>query len=267
MIKSIFLSVWLIIPATICTAQFFQNDEMLSLIERGNEAKARVIFIDFFNVYKDFYESTFAIIDETIEAVDQALEISDISISVRPSRRLIVPEYGIGAISLDENRVHIFFDPEFHGHPDVFKQHLPRVLAHEIFHSMHARQFTDDGTLLAQMVKEGLAVRFAMELFELSPPPWGSAFRASQIDEMIQLACPEFTNSEYNHALWFRARDNVSDPQLGGRGKEVPQWAGYTIGLYLVDRHLQENNIVSPKDVMSAPPQAFLPDEFQCAER
>ena len=72
------------------------------------------------------------------------------------------------------------------------------------------------------LVSEGLAGRFAAQLYGEAPEPWEDAFSKEGLADLAILAQARWTVTDYDHAQWFF-----------GRGK-YPCWAGYTLGYHLI---------------------------------
>ena len=105
---------------------------------------------------------------------------------------------------------------------------LPRVLAHELDHSVRILAGPGYGnTLLDAMVSEGLADNFDTSVFPGSPQPWDVAITHDQAGTLWQQAQPMLANDSLS----------VIRGWLFGDGT-IPRWTAYTLGYQLVAGYL-----------------------------
>jgi uncharacterized protein YjaZ len=113
---------------------------------------------------------------------------------------------------------------------------VPATLAHELHHSSRIRTGPGYGITLAEaLVTEGLADHFVAEAFPRTPPqPWDNAISAEQETELWRKAQSILkVPYGYNHQAWF----------FGGRN--LPRWAGYTLGYRIADAYLGDDHSAS----------------------
>jgi uncharacterized protein YjaZ len=164
---------------------------------------------------------------------------------VNPGRT--IPGIGIGGFTDPQGNVAIAIDP---GHTDLrrtLETWIPATVAHELHHSSRMRVGPGYGVTLGQaMVSEGLADRFAYEVFAHTPPqPWDHALTKAQEQASWLRARPLLNTRDYGHPEWF----------FGAGG--VPRWAGYTLGYDIVGRYLTKHH-QSPSDAVTIPASKML---------
>lgn len=94
-------------------------------------------------------------------------------------------------------------------------------------------------------MSEGLAGRFAQELFGGPPEPW-ERLSNDEIRPHVKLAEKEWDRADYNHEGWFF-----------GRG-DLPRWLGYSLGFQLIERYQNENLACRASNMIGANARDFL---------
>jgi uncharacterized protein YjaZ len=108
---------------------------------------------------------------------------------------------------------------------------VPLIVAHELHHSSHFRAGAGGNTLGDVIVSEGMADRFAHEVYpHAQRSPWDHALTKAQ-----------------ERAYWKRVRPLLEariDPTVfWGENGRFPQWAGYTVGYDIVGRYLTAHHL------------------------
>jgi len=187
-----------------------------------------------------------AILDSTLTLVAGELQLTGVTISVRPGAG--ITGYGMGGYTPDGGTVQLTVDPSFPGLAQALPGRLPALAAHELHHAKRWRGPGYGATLLEALISEGLADHFAVE-FEGAPvAPWSDAFPRSETEAFLALATPEFDSAAYDHDRWFY-----------GSTSEIPLWTGYTLGFRLVETYQAGHGGESASDLVNTPANAFRP--------
>ena len=167
------------------------------------------------------------------------------------AHRGVGPPAGVGAYTeWSTGHVHIYLHPSTRDPSAAVRTWLPFTLAHELDHAARILRGPGiDDTLLDWFVAEGMADRFADEVFPATPPSAGDhALSAQQTVD-----------------LWARARPRLRDIQtiprlrrwfIGGRG--VPRWTGYTIGYDIVSEYLVRHPGATTASLVGMSPRVIL---------
>jgi len=164
------------------------------------------------------------------------LEISrqvDISFAAIP--QFLIPEDHIGGRTYTSEYIQISVDPSSEDiHEDTFFE----MIVHELAHA--ARWAKNDewmNTLFDGIINEGLATAFEEEMVQDSKIQQPQFFlktvslRTDADNEKILASLwEELGDKSYDYgAIFFDGKDNL------------PRWAGYSLGLYLVKKYLKLN--------------------------
>jgi hypothetical protein len=105
-----------------------------------------------------------------------------VEITVRVSPERTIPGIGIGGFTGPKGNVAIAIDPSHTDLRHTLETWIPATVAHELHHSSRMRVGPGYGVTLGQaIVSEGLADRFAYEVFPDTPPqPWDHALTKAQ---------------------------------------------------------------------------------------
>jgi len=122
---------------------------------------------------------------------------------------------------------------------------ITRSFAHELYHAM--RYFNGssapDGSLLDCVVDEGLADQFVFETFH-ELPVWNKDLSDKISDELLELFLKTKTEkvNDDNYNDWFIK---------GSSDKNIPRWAGYSLGLKIVRSYQKKHRINSVLELLS----------------
>jgi uncharacterized protein YjaZ len=184
----------------------------------------------------------------TLAAVNGALAVPDVTITVTPNASRAIGGYGIGGFTPSGSTVEIYVDASFPGLAAVLPDRLRFIASHELHHARRWRGPGYGRTLLAAMVSEGLADRFAVESLGAPPPPWSDAFPRSDTQALLDLARPELDSTSYDHDRWFF-----------GASASPPRWTGYTLGYRLVEAYQAAHPGATAAQLVDAPAAQFRP--------
>lgn len=214
-------------------------------------SSASIVFVDP-QALAAHEEAIVSLTRQTVDRTDRAIPVGFVRFQVTTTRRLVIPEWGLGGLTLGPNDVEIAVDPDFPGLAQVLPQNLPQIVAHELHHCVRWQGLGYSyGTLLEALATEGLADHFAIELLGAPIPPWSDAFAESQTALYLARARPELDSPTYDHPAWF----------LGARPAHLPRWTGYTLGFRLVRDYLESHQGSSAAGLVHASPEAFRPPD------
>ena len=167
----------------------------------------------------------------------------DVIVQAWPGR--VIPERGYVGYAPTGTMMQLTFDPANPNLAHCLGETLERTVAHEFHHVCRWQGPGYGRTLGEALVSEGLAGRFAAQLYGEAPEPWEDALTEAQARDLAALAEARWTMADYDHAAWFF-----------GQG-DHPRWAGYTLGYRLVGRTLAAHPGETPASLVAAPAAAF----------
>jgi uncharacterized protein YjaZ len=142
-----------------------------------------------------------------------------------------IRETGIGGYTPSSNVVFISLDSKLPNLSSSINKEFGGTLIHEIHHVIRWSGPGYGQKLDEAIISEGLADHFELEIYGGSPRPWSVALKGGKIEEYMKKAKKEFGNKNYDHDAWF----------YGSKEKNIPRWAGYSLGFYLVGKYLKKN--------------------------
>jgi len=170
------------------------------------------------------------IIDSEIGQIENLMRIPvDVTIIVNDDVSGVIPEVGVGGYSASPNLLYIRIDPDFKGITKTLDASLRSTIAHEINHCVRSFLRGPEKTLLEAIVSEGLADHFDIEVNGGEPKLWDTSVKPSRLSAIKKKIKPELNKEEYDNALWF----------FGANEKNVPRWAGYSLGFYAVGEYMK----------------------------
>ncbi len=138
----------------------------------------------------------------------------------------------MGGYALSEHRVELLVDCSRSDIDEVIETELLEVLAHELHHALRLSIHMPTGTLLQQLIMEGLACHFEHSVTNGKP---------SSLFKDLANYDWRFGLEKMSHLL--ETTDFSLDKLfLGSHPKEFPKYAGYWIGYNLVAEYARANN-------------------------
>ena len=196
------------------------------------------------NPFIDQIQSEF---NNFIKKTEGILPLQDIDIVIYDNPYGTIPEIGIGAFTSYSYTIFISIDPNFPNLENSINKEFSGTLAHEIHHAYRAKYFNYGETLLEALIAEGLADHFDIEINKTGPKPWNNALIDEQLIKYKQLVKTEYFNKDYNHNNWFF-----------GFSKDIPRWAGYTLGFKLVEDYLKKHPGQKPSSLYNLKAEEFI---------
>ncbi|WP_229596430.1 DUF2268 domain-containing putative Zn-dependent protease [Rossellomorea vietnamensis] len=130
---------------------------------------------------------------------------------------------------------------------------LKSVIFHEYHHHwrMNKLNMTEGNeTLLDRLVLEGLAEHFVR--IEL-----GDAFLGPYKSVLSEKEAQALWNTTFRHHIHDRG-EKTDSYMFGNREMELPFWGGYSLGYYLVEWYMKENNEWTIEELTKLPSKSFL---------
>jgi len=125
---------------------------------------------------------------------------------------------------------------------------LPFTIAHEFAHSTSSYYRGGDYNISQGLIFEGLAEHFRENVLGGEPAPFSKAINKEEILQNIEKIKPllEINNLNLHFEIFF------------GQGGNYPLWAGYSIGYYLVEKHLENKKNVDWNNLLRINPNEIL---------
>lgn len=195
--------------------------------------------------YQDQIKKQF---NELFIEIRKHLSLENVDVVIYDNPEGAIPEIGIGGYAPNAHLVFVSLDPQFPTFQQTIEKELKRMIAHELHHALRWRGPGYGETLFEALITEGLADHFDMEVNNLNTPePWDIALNDEQLVKVKAKAQKEFDNKNYNYNEWF----------FGSKEKNIPKWAGYTLGFKLVEDYLKENPHKKPSQLYNTRPEDF----------
>ena len=188
--------------------------------------------------------------ESTTTSVKKILPIKDVDVVFYNNPGATIDEVGgIGGFTPNQHTIFISLNPRHQNFKNALKNELAFILAHEFHHTLRWQKTVEGDTLLEALIFEGLAEHFAIEVTgRQKPSPWAEALTDTEKKKLLEKASEEWLNPTYNNSLWF----------FGSNPKEIPRWAGYTLGFDLVAKYLQTHPETSASKLVFADATLFI---------
>ncbi len=195
------------------------------------------------NPFKSQLERYF---QEATTLISKKVEIQDVDIWVSENKNHTISEVGIGGSTPTEKNVFIYLDSFNIELISNLEAHFKSVLTHELHHSLRHKYLKVKNTLLESVIREGLADHFDLEVNGGELKYWDNALSPSEISKLLKIAETDYDNENYNHKEWFFGSN------------EIPRWAGYSLGFYLVGNYLEQNKKEKASTLYAKKAEDFL---------
>jgi uncharacterized protein YjaZ len=174
-------------------------------------------------IEKEFYD--------TIDKISRTIPVSEIDVVVYDNPAGIIQDQGIGGYTPFSYLVMLSIDSNFSNLSNSILKQFKRVLAHELHHALRWKNPGYGKTLIEVLISEGLADHFDMEINKDLSQNWDNVLDKKQLDKIKNLAEKEYFSKNYNHVDWF----------FGNKKRNIPKWAGYSLGFYLVEKYFKKH--------------------------
>lgn len=167
--------------------------------------------------------------DAILPAAASAISAHNIDIVVGIDAKCVILETGVGGSTQSPHLVFVWIDPSHTNVQTNLTSTIQSTIVHELHHVMRSRTHPWPGTLLDDIVGEGLADHFDMEITGSEPPQWAHALSDEQLEEMYTRAEPLFHTKGNGYSNWM----------FGSPEESIPQWTGYALGFKIVDDYIK----------------------------
>lgn len=168
--------------------------------------------------------------DAGLADVREKLDLPSVEVVVENNPDSIIPETGVGGFAPSASRLEIYIDPSFERLDQSLDMELRSTLAHELHHCARWEACGYGETLLEEMVSEGLADHFDIEVNGNAPKPWSVALSEAQLKLLKVRALEESAQGNHDHDAWF----------FGSEEQGIPRWAAYSLGFSLVGAYIDK---------------------------
>ncbi|MBU6388586.1 hypothetical protein KGQ72_01790 [Patescibacteria group bacterium] len=167
-----------------------------------------------------------------LSEVTNKITLPSVDVVIDDNGSSAIPETGVGGFAPSAHLLYIHINPEFKDIEQRLGSEIRSTLTHELHHCACWAARGYGKTLLEALISEGLADHFDIEVNGGEPKLWSVAISSVELARLLDKAKSEFGNDSYDHAAWF----------FGSKEKDIPRWAGYSLGFSLVDDYLKKNN-------------------------
>lgn len=185
--------------------------------------------------------------DMAVKKTSEHLPIHELTLQIKDDPRGVIPEHAHSGWTHSADNITIKFDPYFPNKEQLLEIELPRSISHELHHAVRLKSLPDEPRYLgAALIFEGLATCFETEVWGGKPSKWAGALSQNQIDDLLKKVNCELNDANYKQARWFFGSD------------DIPRWAGYTIGAYLVKEYLKQHPDQTCASLVATPSKVIL---------
>jgi uncharacterized protein YjaZ len=168
-------------------------------------------------------------------------ELPNIDVVFYHNPELVISEVGIGGNTDNENVIMIPLDAKF----SLSQHELMLTICHELHHAARMSKLGDTDSLLKKVISEGLADQFELEIDPKHHPiTYRKDIAETEIHKGINNLKKIVESGDYDYYEWFF-----------GYG-EYPNWFGYTLGNYIIEKYCNEND-TKPSRLVHTPADTF----------
>ena len=186
--------------------------------------------------------------NEAVRIISRYLSLAemDITIAHRPEN------IGSGRVSTQVGNKHlanIAINVKHKHFKKFLRIDLLEALAYVLYRMIRAQKIGYSKNLIEDCVEEGLAFNFQSEVTGDKSEPYFMAIKnIKALKRVAPKAKKEFYSTRYSHADWFD----------GSKKRNIPQFAGYTIGYVMVKHFLQANPRLTPSKLVEKKAKSFI---------
>jgi uncharacterized protein YjaZ len=184
---------------------------------------------------------------DCLSEIGSKIPINNTDIVFYNNKWSVVEGKGVTGRSIGAHTVFISFNFETKDMDNTITKVMPRTLAHELHHVARYRSCGRRKTLLDELVAEGLAGHFVIEVFGGEPEPWFNAIRSEDLNKLMKLYKINFSKPN-NSSKWF----------FGDKNEKIPKWAGYTIGFEIIRKYLKTHPKKKVSNLYQAASDKFI---------
>lgn len=180
-------------------------------------------------------------INLAIKKTTEKIPVDKVDLVIYDNPAQVIKEVGVGGRTHLPYLVRISLNPGFPNFGNVIKYDLPRSISHELHHAARWKTVGYSKTLGEAIITEGLAVSFETEVWGGKPSQWATAVKGAELNKLLKIAKEEANDDHYNHYKWFFGK------------ADLPRWAGYSLGYYLVQKYLAKHPQELSSTLLSRP--------------
>jgi len=198
------------------------------------------------DIISKYLDNLTKVANGAFDDASKLIPIEDVTVFIRHEPKSVIPELGVGGYTPSSKEIYITVDAMNKDFTGFVIPNIYRTLLHEFHHNARWRGPGYGETLLEALVTEGLADCFELEVTGLKCQPWDEALSKKKTDLLLKESETEF-DTKYSHQDWF----------YGSEKRNIPRWAGYSLGFKIVDKYLRENPDKKPSNLYSADAEIF----------
>lgn len=181
---------------------------------------------------------------QTVNKVKKQLPINNVDIVFKVDYNGMLKDVdGVGGFSPSDDYVQIALDFSYPNLKKTLEKSIERTLIHELHHTQRYKAKQFGKTLFEFMVSEGLADNFVFEITG-NVPKWANALTNRQKIKLLQKAKSEMNKNSFSYEDWFIH---------GSKKRDIPKWAGYSLGFELVQEYLEKHSDISAAKLVKTP--------------
>ncbi len=183
------------------------------------------------------------------------INATDIDILVDFEVALTIPEIGIGGSTETPHVIRISINTDHKNIEEHLEREIKSTVVHELHHAMRNRIYPWPGTLLDDIVGEGLADHFDIEINGGNPKVWSLSLSETQLTTVNDIASSKWSkqNTEQDYYNWMH----------GSKELGIPKWAGYALGFKIVEEYMQKTG-KRASDLVKTPSDEFITISTRC---
>lgn len=213
---------------------------------------------DYTIVFSKEFKNEFA---EQIELIETIVEKEfDLLLQIHPETGIEIefntmyaenPYLRFSAAADEPRKMWIKINSFIPNRKEMLPKHLPQTICHE-FHHMIRWKYVSEFNLAEQLIMEGLAEHFVIELKQSDPPPYIRKVESKTITDLLPLIINDLFNKGFQHRKWQKG-----DTDLG-----IPANFVYSYGYHLVAEYLNQNPNAKPSNLFGINCLELLPAEL-----
>jgi len=200
-------------------------------------------------IFKEPFAKAVRIVFMLFKLPDFALP--KIAFTIAKNKLALAEMEGVGGYCPSPDFIKISIDPD---HPKFKKDPVgtvARSLCHELYHALRFATgvSSPNGSLLDCVIDEGLADQFVFESLGCLPI-WNKRLPARKLGSLMKKLKKIYSRkiNDQSYSDWFIK---------GSKNKDIPKWAGYSLGLVLVRSYEKMHGIDSVLKLVKLPAKAF----------
>lgn len=187
-------------------------------------------FIDSLTKFSDHHRTEIIFsANECVRCIERFISLDKMDVIFLSDKKEVIPDFGIGGYSPNHHTVFIYFDTDKYPIDNDLLFKMQRLLAHEINHCLRYTTTDFGKTLGEQVISEGIADNFSLEVIGGVTYPWCKSIKEEDlpywIDELKQRSLDVDVYKE-----WFHNFKGI-----------IPKWVGYSLGFHIVRTYLDKH--------------------------